>query len=153
MWQTLRLFCKKNTFIEIKVQHQSYLLPKVHFCAQTLLGLKLAGFFEDRNSILDQLESMNIDKYLISTGNGMNFNKIATLNKAASLVSTGSDLNILNSLSDIGNYEKALNSSKKPKNDNLRYFLIKGIYTQKTPRDTLRGSVLAKSLYISFTTG
>ena len=55
MLETLELFCKRGTFVDIKIGYASYLLPKVHFTAQLVLALKQASCFEDHNNVLGDL--------------------------------------------------------------------------------------------------
>lgn len=146
MWQVLRLFCKQDSFVEIKVHHQSHLLPKVHFNAQILLGLKMIGFFEDKNSILSQLSKIHLDEYLLAPTKEFLQETRQILGKSLNLTATKSDMSILDSMSDIGSYEAILHAKKIDKMNNLRYFLIKGIYSQKSAREITRGSALARAL-------
>lgn len=147
--QGLSLFCKKNTFIDIKIQNQTYLLPKIHFTAQLILGLKFLGYFEDSNSIISNLENISLEQFLISEGNELiQQNSKSLFKPRRDSASKEAVINnkILSSFSDIGEYQVMLDSRRKNKSGDLRYFLIQDIYNQTSSRDCLRAAALAKKL-------
>ena len=64
--QILSMFCRKDTFVDIKVFNQSYLLPKVHFNAQLIMALKFAGVFEDKNNLIGDLTKNSVEQFILS---------------------------------------------------------------------------------------
>lgn len=65
MIQILGMFCKKDIFVDLKIYNQSYLLPKIHFNAQLILGLKLASVFEDQNNIIANVANSSVEQFVL----------------------------------------------------------------------------------------
>ena len=61
----LSLFCRPDSFIDVKVGYQSFLLPPIHFNLQLLLALKSLNRLEDTNLLMKKLESIPIDNILM----------------------------------------------------------------------------------------